>query len=91
MRVSSALAAAVTLVLATDAAAQQAPAATPAEDLQQKCYDGRTELQKIYSTLTDTTKQGIIAKALEEIMEIEEDSDWRACLHEIETTLAAVK
>ncbi len=87
MRISSAAA----LVGALALAAHAQEAAKPAEDLQAKCYEGRYELEQLLAKTADLTKKGIIAETLEEIMEIEEDSDWRACLHEIEATLKAVE
>lgn len=89
MRISSYLAALPLLIIANMALAQQAPA--EGDDMQLKCIAGRNELERIYPTLTDATKQGIVSRALDEIVEIEEDSDWKACLQLVASTLAAIK
>lgn len=84
---SSAAALAVALALAVNAQ----EAAKPAKDLQSQCYEGRAKLEKLYAETADLAKKAIIGEAIDEIMEIEEDSDWRACLHEVEVTLKAVE
>ncbi len=62
-----------------------------ADELQAKCYAGRTELEGLIGKLVDLDKRGIVILAVEEIAELEEDSAWSVCVALVEETLHKVK
>jgi hypothetical protein len=83
------LGAVVALCLCSAGVAQERPAT--ADELQQKCFAGRTELEGLIGKLADADKRGMVILAVEEIAELEEDSAWSVCVALVEETLHKVK